>query len=610
MTFQRLYHPSSSSLPIQQNTSLFAPRPFAVPDSQHWDQPLTQEETGENAFSQHQFEASQLKTQESHGTKTPGQQERLDVSQAKMMDVQKKPNHTGLPDRLKAGIETLSGMSMDDLKVHDHSPKPAQLHALAYTQGCDIHIGPGQGKHLAHEAWHVVQQKQGRVKPTVQTQGVSINDSRALEREADVMGAKALQMSQATPATTGPTVQSATESREAEPMVASESPGAAIGTFWEKGRLNDHSIPQRPSVRMRSAHEPSSHLLSDTVQGMFFIPIGVLEDSNIKITNEAEEEEAKIITRDVEAFYKTSTEGGKLARLTYDPNSLEKQKPHQKLFIKTTDKRVLAKLKDQEELQIGAHGGVSPGKHNVGVSPAVLYGEMSPEELAQRLVDNGLKSSYSGVIYLSGCNTAVGEGASYAARLQQSLKDKHKTNCVVKGNLGPAFIHDNYQRRVENPDRDSQTIIGSMRAKVENAEKEVKQLQGKLKDAQNSNDQNSQTDLMVDLVQANTDHLNAVKELAELIKRYSEPGDTNTASFPEQFPGYHRKEKISKEIEDLNNEKSKLSSQVKNIEKQINSTTLFNDPKELNSLTSILAALDKSIKDIDQQISNLTTDIK
>lgn len=35
-----------------------------------------------------------------------------------------------------------------------------------YSQGTDIHIGPGQEKHLPHEAWHVVQQKQGRVKPT------------------------------------------------------------------------------------------------------------------------------------------------------------------------------------------------------------------------------------------------------------------------------------------------------------------------------------------------------------------------------------------------------------------------------------------------------------
>ena len=99
---------------------------------------------------------------------------------------------TGLPDSLKAGVETLSGMSMDDVHVHYNSSKPAQVQALAYTQGTEIHVGPGQERHLAHEAWHVVQQKQGRVKPTLQMKGVAINDDQGLEREADVMGEKAL----------------------------------------------------------------------------------------------------------------------------------------------------------------------------------------------------------------------------------------------------------------------------------------------------------------------------------------------------------------------------------------------------------------------------------
>ncbi|HCC51392.1 MAG TPA: hypothetical protein DEQ30_04490, partial [Porphyromonadaceae bacterium] len=72
-------------------------------------------------------------------------------------------NKTGLPDDLKTGIENLSGYSMDDVRVHYNSGKPAQLQALAYTQGTDIHVAPGQEKHLPHEAWHVVQQKQGRV---------------------------------------------------------------------------------------------------------------------------------------------------------------------------------------------------------------------------------------------------------------------------------------------------------------------------------------------------------------------------------------------------------------------------------------------------------------
>jgi hypothetical protein len=107
--------------------------------------------------------------------------------------VQKKENRTGLPDNLKSGIEQLSGHSMDDVRVHYDSGKPSQLQAHAYAQGMNIHIAPGQERLLPHEAWHVVQQKQGRVKPTIQLKNkVAINDDAALEREADVMGSKAV----------------------------------------------------------------------------------------------------------------------------------------------------------------------------------------------------------------------------------------------------------------------------------------------------------------------------------------------------------------------------------------------------------------------------------
>ena len=37
------------------------------------------------------------------------------------------PNRTGLPDNLKAGVEALSGLSMDDVRVHRNSSQPAQL---------------------------------------------------------------------------------------------------------------------------------------------------------------------------------------------------------------------------------------------------------------------------------------------------------------------------------------------------------------------------------------------------------------------------------------------------------------------------------------------------
>ena len=103
-----------------------------------------------------------------------------------------RPNNTGMPDNLKAGIESLSGFSMDNVRVHYNSSKPATVQALAYTQGTDIHVAPGQEKHLPHEAWHVAQQMAGRVSPTTNINGLPVNDNVALEHEADVMGERAV----------------------------------------------------------------------------------------------------------------------------------------------------------------------------------------------------------------------------------------------------------------------------------------------------------------------------------------------------------------------------------------------------------------------------------
>jgi len=119
-------------------------------------------------------------------------QGRFATAQAKAED-----NRTGMPDALKAGIESLSGMDMSGVRVHTNSPQPAQLNALAYAQGNDIHLAPGQDSHLPHEAWHVVQQRQGRVQPTLDVGGKPVNDNPGLEHEADVMGAKALQRARA-----------------------------------------------------------------------------------------------------------------------------------------------------------------------------------------------------------------------------------------------------------------------------------------------------------------------------------------------------------------------------------------------------------------------------
>jgi hypothetical protein len=101
------------------------------------------------------------------------------------------PNRTGLPTSLKSGVESLSGVSLDDVRVHRNSSEPGGLGAHAFARGSDIHVAPGQESSLPHEAWHVVQQKQGRVRADTLIDGNPVNTDPALEREADHMGGKA-----------------------------------------------------------------------------------------------------------------------------------------------------------------------------------------------------------------------------------------------------------------------------------------------------------------------------------------------------------------------------------------------------------------------------------
>ncbi len=66
-----------------------------------------------------------------------------------------RENNTGLPPGLKAGIERFTRLSMDDVRIHYNSSKPAQVQALAYTQGTDIHVASGQEQHLElHRGLH------------------------------------------------------------------------------------------------------------------------------------------------------------------------------------------------------------------------------------------------------------------------------------------------------------------------------------------------------------------------------------------------------------------------------------------------------------------------
>lgn len=114
--------------------------------------------------------------------------------------LQMKAGSGKMPESVQAKMEGAFGHDFSNVKIHANSSKASEVGALAYTQGSDLHFAPGQynpgsksGQELlGHELTHVIQQSQGRVKPTMQlSESVSVNDDPGLESEADVMGKKA-----------------------------------------------------------------------------------------------------------------------------------------------------------------------------------------------------------------------------------------------------------------------------------------------------------------------------------------------------------------------------------------------------------------------------------
>lgn len=121
----------------------------------------------------------------------------LDTTQkdkAKQTQSAIRPNPTGIPTIMKAQFESLSGLSFDDVRIHYNSSKPAQLQALAYTQGNHVYMAPRQEKHLGHELGHIIQQKQGRVISTSRINQLPLNDDERLEEEATRYSHMAMQL--------------------------------------------------------------------------------------------------------------------------------------------------------------------------------------------------------------------------------------------------------------------------------------------------------------------------------------------------------------------------------------------------------------------------------
>ena len=145
----------------------------------------------ENPVQREEDEAELLQGKFEQPAQRLGDEEDDELMHGNFETPEHKRNETGMSENLKAGIEDLSGFAMDDVRVHYNSPEPATVQALAYTQGTDIYVAPGQEQHLPHEAWHVAQQMAGRVEPTTEVSGLPVNDCIELEHEADVMGARA-----------------------------------------------------------------------------------------------------------------------------------------------------------------------------------------------------------------------------------------------------------------------------------------------------------------------------------------------------------------------------------------------------------------------------------
>ncbi|WP_438010935.1 DUF4157 domain-containing protein [Sorangium sp. So ce321] len=114
---------------------------------------------------------------------------------------------TEMPSPVRAKMEAAFGADFSGVRVHPSSSRATALGALAYTQGSEIHFAPGQwapettrGQELlGHELCHFKQGREGRVQATAQYKGVALNDSSALEAEADAMGARAAHRSAGSP---------------------------------------------------------------------------------------------------------------------------------------------------------------------------------------------------------------------------------------------------------------------------------------------------------------------------------------------------------------------------------------------------------------------------
>ncbi len=148
------------------------------------------------------------KTKKAKGTKAPADNYKLPAKaknkkkagrKEKTSFKRKIPAAKGkLPDEVQARASNIFSTNFDSVNILENSQMAQKMGAQAFTQGNNVHFAPGkynpkskEGMELiGHELAHIVQQRNGKVKPTGVENGNAVNTDKGLEKEADEMGKK------------------------------------------------------------------------------------------------------------------------------------------------------------------------------------------------------------------------------------------------------------------------------------------------------------------------------------------------------------------------------------------------------------------------------------
>jgi Domain of unknown function (DUF4157) len=178
--------------------------------------------------------------------------------------LERRSNQTGLPDEMKERFEEQGEVDLSDVRVRRDSDQPKQITGTSFAAGDEIHLGPGQDANLGHEAWHLVQQRQGRVPATRhRDDGGAVNEDPALEREADEMGA----------GTAGPVAGAMSRGPAAAPTPVIQGGWVTVEETREKKNMETLS---------KSSHD-GKQLYRDNQTGKVYVYVSSSSNGNVTV---------------------------------------------------------------------------------------------------------------------------------------------------------------------------------------------------------------------------------------------------------------------------------------------------------------------------------------